>query len=177
MTGTQYRRLIARYVFANYGPRGVQVYEEVQAGTSIIGKQRRLDLMVLHRPKNTAVAIECKYQESTGTVDEKIPYALDDLEALPMPGVIAYAGKGFSEGVLHLLQSSARGAFCLPRASLRSQSRHQGDPMDCGTWQLDHFLAMTFGFWDILIANKQPLSTQRSASGESAQLALDVSEE
>ena len=63
---------------------------------------------------NKAFAIECKFQESVGTVDEKIPYALDDLRALPMAGSIAYAGKGFSEGVLHMLRASPHAAYCLP---------------------------------------------------------------
>jgi hypothetical protein len=166
MTGTQYRRLIARYVLANFGSRGIQIYEEVPAGTSIIGKQRRLDLLIVHQERNSAVAIECKYQESAGTVDEKIPYALDDLAALPMPGVIVYAGSGFSEGVLHLLQGSARAAYCLPQTNLRPQPRRQGDGIDCGTWQLDHFLAMTLAWWDLLTCNKSALNAQRSLLDE-----------
>ena len=28
--------------------------------------------------------------------------------------------------------------------------------IDAGTWQLDHILAMTFGWWDILVAGKKP---------------------
>ena len=166
MTGTQYRRLIARYVLHNFGSRGIQIYEEVPAGTSIIGKQRRVDLLIVQQTKQTAIAVECKYQDSVGTVDEKIPYALNDLAALPMPGVIAYAGIGFSEGVLHLLQGSAKAAFCLPQPNLRSQQRRQGDGVDCGTWQLDHFLAMTLGWWDVLTGAKHALDAQRTLLDE-----------
>lgn len=71
MTGTQYRRLIARYVLHNFGSRGIQIYEEVPAGTSIIGKQRRVDLLIVQQTKQTAIAVECKYQDSVGTVNEK----------------------------------------------------------------------------------------------------------
>ena len=156
LTGNKYRRLIARYVFANYAARGLEVYEEVNVGTSIIGKQRRLDLLLLHRETGRALALECKYQDSAGTVDEKIPYALNDLEALRMPGVIAYAGSGFSEGVLHLLQSSELAAYCLPGTDLEPGGRRSGASIDTGTWQLDHVLALSFGFWDVVLGGKQP---------------------
>jgi hypothetical protein len=157
MTGNEYRRLIARYLLSAYGRRGLHLYEEVNVGTSIIGKQRRIDLF-LHLPStNQAVALECKYQDSSGTADEKIPYALDDLRALRMPGAIAYAGVGFSEGVLHLLQSSELAAYCLPDETMLPVARRHGAVLDTGTWQLDHILAVSFGWWDILLTGRTPL--------------------
>ena len=159
LTGTRYRRLIARYVLAAHGDRGVQVYEEVPIGTSIIGKQRRVDLRVLQErgQKQAAYAIECKYQDSPGTVDEKIPYALEDLAAMPLPGIIAYAGGGFSAGVLHLLQGSEHAAYCLPDDTMKALPRRSGGSIDSGTWQLDHALALAFGWWDLIVGGKQPL--------------------
>lgn len=157
MTGNQYRKLIARYLVAAHGSRGIRVYEEISVGTSIIGKQRRLDLFVL-ADNGQALAVECKFQDSSGTVDEKIPYALQDLASQHVPGVIVYAGSGFSEGVLHLLQSSEHAAYCLPDAiSLLPQPRRSGEPINAGTWQFDHFLAMRFGWWDIVLAGKEPV--------------------
>ena len=99
---------------------------------------------------NKAFAIECKFQESEGTVDEKIPYTLDDLEAMPMAGCIAYAGKGFSAGVLHMLRASTRAAYCLPVAD-------QGETT-ADTKELDHLLAMHFGWWDVFVGKKKPVS-------------------
>lgn len=157
MTGNQYRKLIARYLVAAHGSRGIRVYEEISVGTSIIGKQRRLDLFVL-ADDGQALAVECKFQDSSGTVDEKIPYALQDLASQHVPGVIVYAGGGFSEGVLHLLQSSEHAAYCLPdEISLLPQPRKNGEPINAGTWQFDHFLAMRFGWWDIVTAGKEPV--------------------
>ncbi len=167
MTGTDYRRLIARYVSAVYGERGLLVYEEVGAGLSIIGKQRRLDLLLLHPSSNRAMAIECKYQDSIGTADEKIPYALSDLEQLGLPGMIAYAGSGFSDGVLHMLKSAAKAAYCLPDHSLSSLPRGKGDAIDSGTWQLDHLLAIRFGWWDVLLADKRPVPFSLGNGGRS----------
>lgn len=156
MTGNEYRKLIGSYLVSAYASRGLQIYEEVNLGTSIIGKQRRIDLFVLG-PEQRALVVECKYQDTTGTADEKIPYALDDMAALRVPGVLVYAGSGFSPGVMHLLQGSEYGAFCMPEAdALRPVPRRTG-AMDSGTWQLDHVIAQTFGFWDIVLAGKQPL--------------------
>ena len=64
-------------------------------GKTIIGKNRRIDIFCVAEDSQKAFAIECKFQDSQGTVDEKIPYAVDDLRALPMAGCIAYAGQGW----------------------------------------------------------------------------------
>ena len=93
-------------------------------------------------------------------MDEKIPYALDDLMAMPMPAALIYAGQGFSEGVLHLLQSSELAAYCLPGEDLERQGPTRSAAINSGTWQLDHILAMTYGWWDLLIGKKQPISLE-----------------
>jgi hypothetical protein len=156
VTGHEYRKRVAAYLVSAYWDRGIQVFEEVNVGTSIIGKQRRVDLFVLQPEEKKALALECKYQDTSGTADEKIPYSLQDLAALRLPSALIYAGAGFSEGVLHLLQSSELAAYCLPDDGLRPTGRKTGESIDSGTWQLDHVLAMTFGWWDILIGGKQP---------------------
>jgi hypothetical protein len=98
---------------------------------------------------NKAFAIECKFQDSVGTVDEKIPYALDDLKALPMAGCIAYAGKGFSDGVLHMLKASPHAAYCLP---VMDQVDSSAD-----TKELDHLLSTHFEWWDVLVGSRKPV--------------------
>jgi hypothetical protein len=149
MTGAEYSTLVAAYVAGRFGDRGLKVYREVRVGKSIIGKNRCIDVFAVCERDNKAFAIECKFQESVGTVDEKIPYAIDDLQALPMAGCIAYAGKGFSEGVLHMLRASPHAAYCFP---LTAQSHSTAD-----TRELDHLLAMHFGWWDVLVAGRTPV--------------------
>jgi hypothetical protein len=156
MTGNEYRRLIARYLLEAYGKRGIHLYEEVSLGTSIIGKQRRVDLLLVVPTTGDSLALECKYQDSAGTTDEKIPYALDDLRAMRIPAVICYAGAGFSEGVLHLLKSTEFAAYCLPDNTMKPLSRKSGDGIDSGTWQLDHVLAQTFRWWDVVLSGRTP---------------------
>ena len=149
MTGAEYSTLVAAYVAGRFGDRALKVYREVRIGKSIIGKNRCIDVFAVCERDNKAFAIECKFQESVGTVDEKIPYALDDLRALPMAGCIAYAGKGFSEGVLHMLRAAPQAAYCLPSTA---QSHSTAD-----TRELDHLLAMHFGWWDVLVAGRTPV--------------------
>ena len=150
MTGADYAGLVASYLAKRFGPRGVKVYREVRVGKSIIGKNRCIDVFCVREEDSKAFAVECKYQESVGTVDEKIPYALNDLDALPMAGCIAYAGKGFSDGVLHMLNASPRAAFCLP---FDGQTHSSTD-----TRELDHLIAAHFGWWDVIVGPKKPVS-------------------
>jgi hypothetical protein len=150
VSGHEYANLIASYIAMRFGGRGVKVYREVRVGKTIIGKNRCIDVFCLRETDNRAFAIECKFQDSPGTVDEKIPYALDDLRALPMSGCITYAGKGFSEGVLHMLRASPHAAYCLP---ISGQSDASAD-----TQELDHALSAYFGWWDVLIGTKRPVA-------------------
>lgn len=150
MTGSDYANLVASYLAKRYGPRGLKVYREVRVGKSIIGKNRCIDVFCVREEDSRAFAVECKYQESVGTVDEKIPYALDDLDALPMAGCITYAGKGFSDGVLHMLNASPRAAFCFP---FEGQTHSSTD-----TRELDHLIAAHFGWWDVIVGPKAPVS-------------------
>ncbi len=120
MTGNEYADLIAAYLTKNYRHRGLRVYREVSLGKTIIGKNRRVDILAVHDETQRALAVECKYQTVAGTADEKLPYAIQDLEALSIPATIAYAGEGFSarraphapgltdRGVLHARVRSRR---------------------------------------------------------------------
>ena len=143
MTGNSYRDLIASYIHHNYASQGLVVYCEISLGKTVIGKDRCIDVFVVRPSDRKAIAIECKYQDSLGTVDEKIPYALQDLEALWVPGCLVYAGKGWSKGVLHSLEASRLACSCMPDAATLARSKQ--------TRELDHMLAATFGFWDLVL--------------------------
>jgi hypothetical protein len=149
MTGAEYANRVASYVARRFASRTLKVYREIRVGKTIIGKNRCIDIFCLAEDTQRAFAIECKFQDSQGTVDEKIPYALDDLLALPMAGCIAYGGQGFSQGVLHMLAASRHAACCLPAAG---QTESSAD-----TRELDHVLAVHFGWWDVLIEKRRPV--------------------
>lgn len=143
MTGNQYRDLIAGYIYRSYAPFGLLVYTEISLGKTVIGKDRKIDVFVVRSSDQRAIALECKYQDSQGTTDEKIPYALEDLAALWLPGCLVYAGEGWSRGILHTLEASRLAARCLPDANAMLHSPE--------TRELDHVLAATFGLWELVL--------------------------
>jgi hypothetical protein len=98
---------------------------------------------VVRRADQAALAIECKYQDVQGTTDEKIPYALQDLEAIRIAGCLAYAGEGWSRGILHTLEASPLAAYCLPDTLTLERTRN--------TRELDHVISATFGLWELII--------------------------
>jgi len=149
MTGNEYADLIASYLVKNFSGRGVTVYREVSLGKTIIGKNRHVDIFVLEANSDHALAIECKYQDSSGTVDEKIPYAIQDMEAMGLPVCLAYAGGGFSDGILHMLAGCPIAAACLPTPSLEPTRE---------TRELDVAVAMAFKWWDVAVQNKKPFT-------------------
>ncbi|MFN0253740.1 MAG: PD-(D/E)XK nuclease superfamily protein [Kofleriaceae bacterium] len=143
MTGNQYRDLIAGYIYRSYASFGLNVYTEISLGKTIIGKDRKIDVFVVRSSDQRAIALECKYQDSQGTTDEKIPYALEDLAALWLPGCLVYAGEGWSRGILHTLEASRLAARCLPDPNAMLHSPE--------TRELDHVLAATFGLWELVL--------------------------
>lgn len=152
MNGNEYADWVANYIKQNFGERGLKIYREVSIGKSIIGKNRRVDVLVVDKTQNIAVAIECKYQSTSGTVDEKVPYTLADAKAMQMDAYIAYGGGGFSKGVVHMLEASELACHAEPSDNdilLYSQTKD--------TQELDQILAMRFGWWDVFTEGKKPL--------------------
>ena len=147
LSGKEYADLVASYILRNFGARGLTVYREVSMGKTIIGKNRHVDILVIHEATSAVLAIECKYQDTLGTVDEKIPYAIQDMQAMGVPVCLAYAGGGFSAGILHMLAACPIAAQCLPASELLPSRE---------TRELDIALAMAFRFWDLVVASKKP---------------------
>lgn len=152
VSGNKYRDRIAEYVHENFNAHGLVVYTEVSLGKTIIGKRRRIDVFVRHEAKQLALGLECKYQASSGTTDEKVPYALADLEAMWIPGCLVYAGEGWSRGVLHTLEGSRNAVFCDPPDNSRPSA---------STEELDHVLASVFGLWSLVIPEDRRFAPNR----------------
>lgn len=60
-----------------------------------------------------------------------------------MPACVVYGGKGFSDGVKHMLRGCEMAAHCLPEPEDPSEKPY--------TKELDHVLAMNFDWWDIIV--------------------------
>ena len=153
MTGAEYANLVASYLATRFASRGLKVYREVRVGKTIMGKDRCVDIFCVSDEGQKAFVIECKFQDSHGTVDEKIPYALEDVRSLAMSGCIAYGGSGFSSGVIHMLAASPHAAYCMPATG---QGIGTSD-----TRELDHVLAVHFGWWDVIVEKRSPVASDR----------------
>jgi hypothetical protein len=152
MNGNQYANWVGQYIKANFSSRGIVVYSEIYMGKSIIGKNRRVDLLVLDKSQGKAIAIECKCQNVSGTADEKVPYTLQDSEAMQMDAYVVYGGEGFSKGITHMLEASEIACYAVPLDNDETNFSRTTN-----TRELDQILAMRFSWWDIFTQGKNPL--------------------
>ncbi|GAA4357949.1 PD-(D/E)XK nuclease superfamily protein [Kangiella marina] len=155
MNGNQYSDWVANYIVYNFSDRGLTVYREVPIGKSIIGKNRRVDILLVDEAQNKAISIECKFQTINGTAEEKIPYTLNDIRAMQMDAYISYGGDGFSKGVKHMLEASELAVHAEPE-----DLSHVNYSRTPNTLELDQVLAMRFNWWDIFTSNKYPVKLQ-----------------
>lgn len=68
-------------------------------GSSIIGKRRRVDVVVLDDSDQEAMFIECKYQNVAGTAEDKLFRAVVEAnrdKQQGVPSIIVFAGFGWS---------------------------------------------------------------------------------
>lgn len=85
---------------------GLDTEIEVSVGRRIWGARRRIDVVLKHPDTRVSLGIECKFQDSRGSAEEKIPATLEDIKAWPIRGIVVYSGKGFSENLLAYLMST-----------------------------------------------------------------------
>ncbi len=87
---------------------GLDYRRKLTVGKTIYGKDREVDVLFRDARNGSRLAVEAKYQRVAGTADEKLPYAVLNLQTLPLPGVIVYGGGGFHLGALHWLCANTR---------------------------------------------------------------------
>ena len=73
--------------------------KQVQVGTSIYNKTRCVDFMVFH-PTGWPdyLCIQCKWQSSSGSVEEKYPFEIECIARANFPRIIVLDGGGYSDG-------------------------------------------------------------------------------
>lgn len=69
--------------------------------SNIYGNAMKCDIIIFHPSKHSDnLIIECKYQKTKGTVDEKIPYLIDNIkDKYPYGTILIIDGEGFREGM------------------------------------------------------------------------------
>src|SRR5258706_14779348 len=87
---------------------GLEIKKGFKVGCRIWGAERYIDVILIHKQTRKTLGIECKYQATTGSAEEKIPSAIDDIKAWPIPGLVVFAGEGFSQNIRHFLISTGK---------------------------------------------------------------------
>ena len=87
---------------------GLEAREQVRVARRIWGAIRHIDVVVTHPHTRKTLGIECKYQAVPGTAEEKIPAVINDIAAWPIPGLVVFAGEGFTENMQLFLISTGK---------------------------------------------------------------------
>lgn len=85
---------------------GLLCESEVMVGRRIWGARRRIDVVLKHAETRVSLGVECKFQGTPGTAEEKIPATLEDIKAWPIRGIVVYHGQGFSPNMRYFLLST-----------------------------------------------------------------------
>jgi len=86
---------------------------EVKVGRRLWGSRRRIDVVLVHPESRQSLGIECKVQSERGSAEEKIPSTILDIAAWPIPGIVVFAGDGFSGEFRNYLVSTGKAVeFC-----------------------------------------------------------------
>jgi len=84
---------------------GKQFLKQLPVGLTIYDTVRKCDFLVINRslfPKD--LIIECKWQQSAGSVDEKYPFLLFNIIKTGIPTVVLIDGKGYKPAALKWLK-------------------------------------------------------------------------
>ena len=84
---------------------GKQYVKQVPLGDTIYETQRKADFLVVNRAKFPEdLIIECKWQQSKGSVDEKYPFLLYNIIRTGIPTVVLLDGGGYKPSALKWLK-------------------------------------------------------------------------
>jgi hypothetical protein len=87
---------------------GLETREQFRAGRRIWGAERRIDIVVTNPATRQRLGIECKFQGTAGSAEEKIPTTIQDIDAWPIPGIVVFSGEGFSPHMRSFLIASGK---------------------------------------------------------------------
>lgn len=87
---------------------GLEAIEQVRVARRIWGAERYIDVVLTHPQTRKTLGIECKFQAVRGTAEEKIPATIKDIDAWPIPGIVVFAGEGFTENMRCFLISTGK---------------------------------------------------------------------
>ncbi len=87
---------------------GLESRQQVRVARRIWGAIRNIDVVLTHPQTRKTLGIECKFQAVPGTAEEKIPSVINDITAWPIPGLVVFAGAGFTDNMKLFLISTGK---------------------------------------------------------------------
>lgn len=82
---------------------GLDVRPQFKLGRRVWGAARQIDLLLTHPTTRERFGIECKFQGTRGSAEEKLFATLLDIDMWPIRGLIVLGGEGFSEAMRNYL--------------------------------------------------------------------------
>lgn len=87
---------------------GLKAETEVKAARRLWGQRRYIDVVITDQKTGKRLGVECKYQATSGTAEEKIPATIQDIDHWPIPGIVVIDGEGFSSNMQGYLMSTGK---------------------------------------------------------------------
>ena len=87
---------------------GLETKEQFHVARRIWGANRNIDVILIDPKSRKTLGIECKFQGGGGSAEEKIPATIQDIEAWPIPGLVVFAGEGFTANMKSFLISTGK---------------------------------------------------------------------
>jgi PD-(D/E)XK nuclease superfamily domain len=100
--------MLVKQVVALATSLGLRAREQFRCGRRIWGAERRIDVVITNPTDRKRLGIECKFQGSQGSAEEKIPTTIQDIAAWPIPGIVVFSGDGFSPFMRSFLIASGK---------------------------------------------------------------------
>jgi hypothetical protein len=85
---------------------GLESKTEYKVGRRLWGAARRIDVILRNPATRETLGVECKFQSTPGTAEEKIPGTIQDIKAWPIRGLVVFSGPGFTENMKSFLIST-----------------------------------------------------------------------
>ncbi len=104
----EYQKVTSDRFFALRGLRQPIFAEQCHIGRDIYGKTRRVDFILYHPHRwPDSLVIQCKWQASHGSVEEKYPFEVLSIQMNEFSTIIVLDGGGYTQGAKQWLAGQA----------------------------------------------------------------------
>jgi len=86
---------------------GLSYLRQVKMGVSILGRRGVTDFLV-YDCAGKSLGIECKYQQTSGSAEDKLVHTITDFDARPVNHILVFGGEGFSKNIRGYLLSTGK---------------------------------------------------------------------